>query len=149
MKKTNKQAQTQLSFGMIFSIILIIAFISFAVYGIAKFLDTVNFAKVEKFKNDFQADIERIWKGSGTSQEVDYLIPKKIKQVCFADDDYKNMYFAPLDLEYEGILLEHVNFEETLKHSRGTPKKLCIATSDGQIYMTIKNSYGESLVTIS
>ncbi len=145
-KKRGVKGQTQISFGMIFSIILIILFIAFAVYGISKFLGVNKFAQVEKFKNEFQADINNMWKSTqGSGQVVEYFVPKKISQVCFVDGEFENMYFVPLDSDYKGYLLKNVDIGKTLKNSN----KLCIATSKGKIYMTIKKAYNENLVTIA
>jgi len=148
-----KRAQMQISFGMIFSVILIILFIAFAVYGISKFLGVSRLAQVESFKSDFQGDIDTVWKGSGTSVPVEYSIPNKIKQVCFVDDDYRNMYFVPLDLDYNKALLKNVDMTKTVasltSSSTSTPKKPCIPTSEGKISMTIKKAYNENLVTIT
>ena len=53
--KTKKNAQMQLSFGMIFSIILIVFFLAFAFFGIRAFLGVQDSAKTAKFLNDFQS----------------------------------------------------------------------------------------------
>ena len=52
-----KRGQLQISFGMIFSIILIIAFVALAVYVIMIFLDTGKCANTGLFKNDLQQEI--------------------------------------------------------------------------------------------
>jgi hypothetical protein len=145
--KDYKKAQTQISFGVIFSIILIIIFIAFAVYGISKFLSVNKLAQIEKFKADFQADINKMWTSTQGSQSVEYSIPNQIQQVCFADGEFENMYFIPSD--YEGGVLKNVNIPETIKSSKDKPKKLCIESSKGKISMTIKKYYNESLVTIT
>jgi hypothetical protein len=139
-----KRGQTQISFGMIFSIILIVVFIAFAIYGITKFLGVQKFAQVEKFKNDFQADINNMWKSTQGSQDVEYFIPKKIEQVCFAEGEFYNMYFIPSD--YDGYILKNIDFA---KINILSGKKLCISTLNGKISMTIKKNYNENLVTIT
>ena len=48
----------KLSFGMIFSIILIIAFLALAFYGIKTMLDTQNEIKLKQFYDNLEADIE-------------------------------------------------------------------------------------------
>jgi len=64
-----KKAQLKLSFGMIFSIILIVIFIASAFYAVQKFIGVQNIIQVEKFANDFQNDIDKIWRGSQGNQE--------------------------------------------------------------------------------
>jgi hypothetical protein len=145
----NKKAQMEMSFGTIFSIILIIAFVAFAVYGIGKFLEVNKLAQVEKFKSDFQVDIDNMWKSTQGSQTLEYILPNKIKQVCFIKDNYENMYFIPSDTDYTGELLKNIDITETIKSSTSVPKKLCIPTSNGKISMTIKKAYNENLVTVT
>ncbi len=85
-----KKAQMKLSFGMIFSIILIIIFIAFAFYAILKFLDLQDSIKTAQFSDDLQYDINKMWKSSQGSQPREYLLPSKIKSVCFVEDKYEN-----------------------------------------------------------
>jgi hypothetical protein len=145
--------QTQISFGMIFSVILIIAFIAFAVYGITKFLCVNKVGQVERFKSDFQGDINNMWRSTQGSQEVNYIIPRNIKQVCFSDGEFENMYFVISKSNNcgfsDGDLLSNVDIAKTIAGSTSRPKKLCIDSSDGKIYLTIKKAYNEDLVTIT
>jgi hypothetical protein len=148
-----KKAQTQISFGVIFSIFLIIVFIAFAIYGIGKFLELKNIAEIEKFKTDFQGDIDKMWKGSG-DQEVTagpYYLPNKIKQVCFVNDEYENIQFVPDELDdgFKGDFLEHVDIAKSVASSRTNPKKLCMDTLGGKISIGIKKAYNEDFVTIT
>lgn len=150
-QRTNKKSkyklgQTQISFGMIFSVILIIVFIAFAVYGIIKFLDVQKFAQVESFKKNFQADIDNLW---GSSIPVDYPLPNKIKQVCFVDDPDENMYFVSINSHYMGTFINHIDITKIIASSTSKPKTFCINTSQGEISMNIKNTYNEILVIIT
>jgi type II secretory pathway pseudopilin PulG len=150
-----KKGQMQIGFGMIFSIVLIIIFIAFAIYAISKFLGIQRFAQVEKFKNDFQEDIEKMWKSSASQgAPVEYFIPKKIEQVCFFPDrkneltgKMENMYFVPDD--FSNYSLEYVDMIKTVAGSRTVPKTLCISPVGGKISMTIKKNWNENLVTIT
>jgi hypothetical protein len=151
-KERGVAGQTQLSFSMIFSVILIIVFIAFAVYGITKFLCVNKVAQVESFKRDFQINIDNMWKSTQGSQAVDYSIPKQIKQVCFANGEFENMYFIASNSNCgfsTGDVLKNVDIAKTIASSTSRPKKLCIDTSDGKISMTIKKAYNEDLVTIT
>ena len=80
-----KRGQEQLSFGMIFSIILIIFFIVFAFYAIQKFLVIGNTAKIAGFTGQLESDIDKMWRGSQGSQKAEYFLPSKIEYICFAD----------------------------------------------------------------
>jgi uncharacterized protein (UPF0333 family) len=50
----NKKAQLKISFGMIFSIILVISFLAFGFFAIQKFLGIQENIIMKKFVDDFQ-----------------------------------------------------------------------------------------------
>jgi len=137
-----KRAQMKLSFGMIFSIFLIIIFIAFAFYGIMKLLSFQEGVIIEQFKKNLQDDIDKMWKGSQGSQQVEYNLPEKIRSICFVDDEYENVVFNS-DKIVGGAKIEHIDIEQTL----GNGNSLCIMNNE-KIRMTIKKDYGEALVTI-
>jgi hypothetical protein len=150
-----KRGQSQISFGMIFSILLIIFFIAFAIYGIVKFLEVQRLAQVGKFKIDFQADITTMSQSTQGSQPETYYPPKKIKQVCFATRTNprtgkdENMYFMPDDAsQYDGDMLNNLNIAKTTAGSTSVPKKLCIDVINGKVSLTLKKEYNENSVTI-
>ena len=95
-----KRGQMKISFGMIFSIILIIIFISFAFFAIKKFIGIQDAMKIGQFGDQLQSDIDKLWRGSQGSQEVEYFIPSKIESVCFVDDEYENLVVADFDLQF-------------------------------------------------
>lgn len=74
-----------LSFGMIFSIVLIVVFFAFAFYAINTFFGINNSAQVGQFISDFQADVDSIWRSSGGSQEREYSLPSSVEKICFID----------------------------------------------------------------
>jgi hypothetical protein len=142
---------------MIFSILLIIFFIAFAIYGIVKFLEVQRLAQIGKFESGFQGDINKMWENSGgSSTPVGYYIPKEIKQVCFATRTNprtgkdENMYFMPDDAsQYDGDMLNNLNILKTVASSTSIPKKLCIDVINGKVSMTLKKEYNENTVTIT
>ena len=144
--KEGKKGQTKISFGMIFSIILIIIFIAFAIYGINKFLKVNELATVEKFKSDFQGDINNMWKSTSGSQRVEYNLPKKITYLCFKSGDYENMYFMPS--EYGNDFINNVDIEKTLESAGSNKDNICIKTSSSKISLIIEKDHDENLVTI-
>lgn len=143
----NKKGQTQISFGVIFSVILIIVFIAFAIFGIGKIMQMNNLIKVKNFEKKLQENIDTIWKDSG-SNEFTYYLPNKIKQVCFIEDDLENMYFEPIG-EYDGFKLKNVDIEASISQSISIPKKLCIDNVNGKLSLILKRDYGQTLVTIT
>jgi len=144
--KKVKKGQMKLSFGMIFSIILIIVFLAFAIYAITKFLGFQDTLKIEGFMNDLQGDIDRIWKGSQASIQVEYSLPKKIDAVCFTDEEHENLFFQSETI-IRGKKIEHIDILETTKNGGEDP--FCIENENGKVKMIIKKDFGESLVTIT
>lgn len=139
-----KKAQMKLSFGMIFSIILIIIFIAFAFYAILKFLDIQDSVKIAQFTDDLQSDIDKAWRGSGEySQQFKYSLPQKIDSICFVNDEYENLVFHSDEL-LGGEKIEHLDIEQTLDGKNS----FCVDNIEGKIRMTIKKEYGDALVTI-
>ncbi len=137
----------QITFSMIFSIILIISFIAFAIYGIAKFLALARFANIETFKDNFQENVNGIWNSQSYNDVLEYKLPNKIEQVCFKEDEYENMYFIPSI--YEGESINNIDMEKTLSSSNENPKSLCINSINGKINIRIqKEMYDKNGVTI-
>ena len=141
----NKKGQLKLSFGMMFSIMLIIIFIIFAIYGIQKFLSFQKELKYQSFAEDLQHDIDQIWKSSYGSKLVNYNLPTEVKSICFvANDTFENLIYKPSFL-HEGIIINHLNLAEILKN----PKSFCIEGDKGHFSFIIKKNWGEPLITIS
>ncbi len=143
----NNLGQMKISFSMIFSVILIIAFIAFAIYSIAKFLSVTRFATIEDFKDKFQNDVNKIWKSQSYNDIEKYNLPKDINQVCFKDDEYENIYFIP-NL-YDGEFIKNIDMEKTLSDSNENPKSLCINSINGKVKIRMKKEiYDKNGVTI-
>lgn len=140
-KRFSKRGQLKLSFGMIFSIILIIIFIAFAFYAILKFLGLQDSVKIAQFTDNLQDDINKMWRGSG-SQEVEYSVPSKIKSICFVDNEYENLKFRS-DEFIGGKEIEHINITKMIEEG-----DFCIDNIKGKVKMIIKKDYGDALVTI-
>jgi hypothetical protein len=169
MKKSwGSVGQMKLSFGMIFSIILMVIFLIFAFYAVQKFLDVGDCAKAGQFINKLESDVDKIWKGSRGSQEETYFLPSKVEFVCFVDYsrlekgedrrlydelkrrylEFENMFFYPLsslecDIGVEEI--KHIDLEKIT--SVNNP--LCFDNIKGKVTMTLSKKYGEAEVTIT
>ena len=127
----------ELSFGMIFSIILIIAFLVFAFYAITIILDFQSSANVGTFLNDFQNDVDNMWQNSG-SQTKEYSLPEDIEEICIDRDSFLSFYPLGVAANYDDTKIEHIDVEDSF----------CIETTDGKIQVIIKKGIEESLVTI-
>ena len=134
-----KKGQLKLSFGMIFSIILVILFLVFAFYAIQKFLSMQEQVQLNQFKEDFQGEINKLWQSTQGSKNLEYKLPSKTTSVCF-----DNGISIKLNNRYQTFLLEHVDWEKTL----GTQSNLCFKPQEGRVNIVIEKNYGEALVTI-
>jgi hypothetical protein len=161
-----KRGQMKLSFGMIFSIILIVIFIAFSIYAIIKFLEIQDTTQVAKFTDNLQTDIDKMWRGSQGSVEKTYSVPKEIVYVCFRNYNSiqlgikENLYneFEQVYFEKENFFLypigsgqgldskeiKHVNLNKTTE----TENPYCITNTGGKVKLTIKKDFGEALVTV-
>tara|TARA_Y100000296_G_C5149232_1_gene245474 strand:- start:981 stop:1478 length:498 start_codon:yes stop_codon:yes gene_type:complete len=162
----NKRGQMKLSFGMIFSIILIVIFLAFSVFAIQKFLEIQDAAQVSKFSSNLQEDIDKIWRGSQGSIEKEYTIPKGVTYVCFTDYssgkkgkyivvydsllqtyfEKENFFFYPLGsgLGLNSKEVKHIDLEKTTENEN----PFCIENLDNKLKLIIKKNFGEVLVTI-
>jgi len=138
-KNISKRAQMKISFGMIFSIILIIVFLAFAFWGIKKFLGVQEATMIAQFKDNFQDDIDKMWNGPQGNKTKEYQLPKKIEGVCLEENGYENLYFLPKG-KFIGTTIKHINWEKT--------GEMCIENLGGEVEITLKKEFGDSLVTL-
>lgn len=142
--KKGKNGQIKLSFGMIFSIILIIVFLAFAFYAIKTFLGIQNAAQTGKFISDLRSDIDRVWKSTESSEEKEYILPSKIDAVCFRDDEYENLFFRS-DKFFKGGQINHIDILKII--SKENP--FCIENVRGKVKLTLVKEIDAALVTIT
>lgn len=142
--KKGKKAQIKLSFGMIFSIILIIIFLAFAFYAIKIFLGIQDDVQMKKFINDLKSDVDRVWKSTESSEEKEYNLPSKIDYACFRDDEYENLFFQA-DKFFEGGQIEHIDISKMTS----VEDLYCIENIKGKIKLTLIKEIDEALVTIT
>jgi len=89
MIKRGRRAQIQLSFGMIFSIIIIIVTLLVAGYIIIKFLNSQSNAQCKIYYQKLQDTIDDAWKGDGSSIDVRNepfpQLPEDVERICFGN----------------------------------------------------------------
>ena len=151
----NKKGAMELSFGMLFSIFLIIIFIAFAIYGIGKFLGLQKDIQTKTFVNDLQFDIDKLWKSQG-SQPVTYSLPANVEKVCFSEDDFGptgvSSGVKDINMEIRGEKLigdynvKHAKISEDFSKGSGGN---CVSVENGKIKLQLEKDYGENLVTIN
>jgi hypothetical protein len=140
MKKGVKRGQLKISFGMIFSIILIIIFLSFAFYAIMKIIGFQQNAQIGMFVNDLQEDIDNLWNSESGSFDREYVISKKVESVCF-EKNAKNIFFMPAGVggSFDYYEIEHVQLFNGF----------CVKNEKGKIIINLEKNFGESLVSIN
>ncbi|HIH52488.1 MAG TPA: hypothetical protein HA284_03045 [Nanoarchaeota archaeon] len=133
-----KKGQMNISFGMIFSIILIIVFLGFAFLAIQKFLGFQNDVTEKKFYDALSQDVNQVWTSTKASKQVEYIIPRGTTQVCFKNDPFKNVY----------LFSDKPSLGETIDHLNIT-KIICIDTINGKVNFLLEKSYGENFVEVN
>jgi hypothetical protein len=90
LKSLNQKAQILgMPFQMIFSIILIAAFLYVAVIGIKAFLDNASALKAANFVTDFKTDMEKAIVATESSKTTNYQLPSSVTSLCFTNDAAK------------------------------------------------------------
>lgn len=166
MKKRKTSGQIDLSFGMIFSIILIVIFLIFAFFVIKKFLGMKSDVETGKLIEDLRNDVDKMWKSSQGSQEIEYSVPSKAEQICFVDynsesrgrnlerysklkqvyNGEENLFFYPVGSGngLDAVEIQHISIEKITEKEN----PYCILSEDGKIVVTISKGFNEALVTI-
>lgn len=162
-----KGAQLDISFGMIFSIILIIAFVAFAGYMIVKLVIPAGCVTTGLFKTDLQENIDRAWNSEQTSFPLRLSLSTKVQSVCFVNltkpfkggfrneyDSFErymykglNMFFYPTKSacsDQLGFAVKHIDLEKIT--SKSNP--YCIMNNRGNLTIKIEGYYGK-LVMLS
>ncbi len=140
----NKRGQMKLSFGMIFSIFLIIIFIAFAVYAISKFINLQKTIQIESFTENLQSNVDDMWNSPRGSQEEIYSLPDKIDAVCFTDNQFNNLMFRSSEILEENNI-RHLDIATITSGE----DPYCIPNINGKVKLIISKDFGEDLVTIT
>lgn len=167
MRRGKKKGQYQISFGMIFSIILIIVFLAFAFYVITHiFLPLQRTAETGKFLNDFQGDVERVWRSAQSSEQVEYFLGSKISDVCIVDfsaqakgenaflyNDLKKSFYGSENLVFNPVGSSDLDSKEIknidLSGITVAENPYCLKNTNGKIQLTLKKEINEALVTVT
>jgi len=164
INKKDTKAQIDISFGMIFSLILIAVFIAVAFFAIKAFLDQKKSINEGIIIRDLQTEVDRIWRSSQgeNNYKFERRINEKIEYVCFYDRNKvisggfqdigkelkrvsssdTNFYFYPVrESNLESATINHINMELSMN-------PYCISTEGGFIEITLSKNIGESLVKV-
>ena len=121
----------------------VVVFIVFAFYAIRMFLGIQDAAKIAKFKEKLQDDVDTLWKSPQGSQKVSYSLPGKIDKICFEtpEREYEgNLVLKPEEAvpDLGSMNIKHIYFVEGV----------CFENENGKVTMLLKKDYGEELVII-
>ncbi len=145
LKKSDKKAQMQISFGMIFSIILIIAFIAFAIFAIQKFLAFQRDVQINQLIEKIKGDVNVAWKSQRSQELKNYSLPSNIVEICFLDDEFGNMILQTKTI-YHRKNIPYLDIPKMIQQTSNG--KLCFESVNGKVSMKIKKEFGENLVSI-
>jgi len=135
----------KLSFGMIFSILLIIAFLAFAFFGIKQFLDMQQKALYLKFQEDLKEDVNIHYIGEQGSKSFVYDLPNKVTDVCFVNNNPDNLAISFSDEPFpERLTIPKIDLTQTIRDG----SKICFTPEDNKIKLHLVKEFGENLVTI-
>lgn len=121
--KMGKRGQQtfSMSFGMIFSIFLIIMIVAIAIYAIVKFVDIGGCAQVGLFYEDLQGEMDRAWNsGSGRYEDGSFEIRvhNSVKNVCFGNA-------SSASSPYTDLADKFIDYEEGRNVFLDPPEEIC------------------------
>lgn len=162
-KRGRRKGQVQLSFGMIFSIMIIIATLAIAGYVIVKFLNLQSNVSCKLFYSDLQKKVDKAWYEDFSSSTFNKEAPRGIDKVCFGNSTQKvfdldeqkifdeiefyaekdsNLFFYPLN----GCKQDEFTFQ--IKHVN-IDGFFCSVAKDGKISVKLNKGINDALVRLS
>lgn len=138
-----KKGQMKMSFGMIFTIILIVVFLVFSFLAIKKFLDFQEQVQIEKVFEKVQDDVTKMYKSTYGTKQLTYSLPSRAIGLCLYNTPKQfGMEFSkgpPKTKEIEYLdVTDALNGEE----------RVCFKKEDGKVNFTISMDYGEEFVVV-
>ncbi len=167
-KRIDKKAQQilGLSFGVIFSIILIVFFIAIVGIVIKSFLQTGDCAKLGIFTDSFKSDVRKSWNSQYDKHAFNGRLPSGIDYICFAnlsapvkggfeDIGYDlglfvgrraNTFFYPTTKACENPYnqIDHLDIEGMTK--RNNPN--CISVVRGKVELQVEKELNDRFVNV-
>jgi len=165
-KSKRSQYILGMSFGVIFSIILIVFFIVIAGIVIGSFLKTGDCARVGIFLDSFRSDVKRTWNSQVDSHVFKGNLPSKIDFVCFGnlsrsssgefqdigfelgifEGRNANMFFYPIgracELPYHFI--NHLDIEKIAIANNPN----CVSVDNGRVNINVAKGLNDRFVYV-
>jgi hypothetical protein len=154
-----KRGQFQISFGMIFSIIIIIAIFAISGYVIYKvFLPTSQCIEIGLFYDPLEKYINKAWGSTIHRGTFTGTLPSGIEQVCFGDINLASGQYGEVVRDFinsDGNVFLFPPYEacdsalasKTLKHVQ-IENFFCIPVVSGKIKINTEKTQFDSLVSI-
>jgi hypothetical protein len=157
-----KRGQIQLSFGMIFSIIIIIATLAIAGYVLISFLNTGKSVSCKIVYSNLQKEVDSAWRQDIVQDIFEAKLPESVEKICFG---FSNQTYSKQDekaiesIEFYGneesnILFypkngcKDVDFVYKLNHIR-TDSFFCVNVVDGKFKIKLNKGRTDKLVKLS
>lgn len=159
-----KRGQIRLSFGVIFSIIIIIAIVGVSFYAISFFLSLSKCNDIGFFYRNLETEIDKAWKSNSYRDTYMGKVPSEVESVCFGDlrstaardypEEYEllrryrvsdfNVFMYPYQEACSGgnlgvYELEHIDIEEFF----------CVETQEGSISVRLEKESSDALVNVN
>ena len=136
----SKRGQMQMSFNMIFSIIIIIAIIISSFIVIKWVLGNQRCIQINLFIEDIEREVDKSWKTSETSFTMERNLPTAIKRICFINlndkrgisndilaeireyNEVDNLFLMPRKkaCERHSVEIENIKFDNFCVENTGT-----------------------------
>ena len=143
-----RRGQMKLSFGMIFSILLIIFFIAFAFFAVNGIVGFNETAKLEKFVDDFGKDVRKTWRSAGSSLDShSYSLPANVEKVCLvnpSDNDGENLEIHVSDGAFPDK--RKIDYLDLSDVSGGDGK--CFEPVGRRLKLTLEKDFGQNSVKV-
>jgi hypothetical protein len=161
MKIRGGKGQIQLSFGMIFSIIIIIATVAVGFYVVTYFLNLSSCTKVGLFWDSLNKEIDKAWNADMTETVFKGDLPSGIKKVCFGN--FTQAYAASDSIQFNELRTYEIPGRNAylyptgkacdiafyaLKHAR-TGEFFCVPVSSGKASIKLSKTSFDALVKLS
>ena len=159
-----KRGSIEISFGMIFSIILIIAFIAAAFYVIPKIISLFRCAETGSFYNDLQDKVSKAWRSDENLETWTTTLPTSIQYACIVNwsDNARGVnseFYNDMSLFRKNIVLwpaskvcsglEGANLQYLdLRQITSVNNPFCVKVVNGKVILRIEKAINERLVRI-
>jgi len=168
----DKRGVIEMSFQMIFSLILIAAFLYAAFVGIKYFMGTADQVKINLFVSDLQSKVDSAYMTTEISQTYSFSLPARIKSVCFADPtltknmlsteckDFEtyiptfkssgmNMFFCPASEAWKVGAPIYAKIQCKGKNCLSFPRMPYCIKNTGKFSISIEKNYGEQVIKLT